>query len=207
MNFSVRFSKITCAAVLLAVFAGCGSRASEDDAASTATDPSSSTVAETPSGTPTETPSSPATETPSSPATESPSSTVTERPGGNTLSIGETADDGQAMIVSASDVDEPTSPVASELRDPQSVDAFVADMDPRLAEQVRAAVKRVQTEQNMMGDSILYGSVVSVGCEEPVAVTLKQTPAGLETTAMVPKTDVQCLVPVTSVAIFYLTYR
>ena len=121
------------------------------------------------------------------------------------MSVGDTADPDQALIITASNVDEPITPLASELVDDQAVDAFVTDMDPHLAGDIRSTVKQVRVQ--MRGDSTVYGSVVAVGCVEPVAVSWKITPDGIETTADVPKSNVQCLVPVTSVAIFYIVYR
>ncbi len=116
------------------------------------------------------------------------------------MSVGDTAEPDQALLISASNVDEPTTRLATELGDGDAVEAFVADMDSRLADDVRTGVDEVQVPSG----SALYGSVVAVGCDKPVAVVWKETPEGIETTATVPKSNVQCLVPVTSVAIFYI---
>lgn len=156
--------------VLLAAATGCGSLAGEDEPSS-ATDPSSR-----------------ATGTPSS---ASDSST-------QTLSVGDTVKAGQALIVSTSNVDEPTTRLASALVDEQAVETFVADSDARLADDVRAAFEDVQVPE----DSTLFGSVVAVGCDKPVAVSWQKTSDGIEATAQLPKSGVQCLVPVTSVALF-----
>ncbi len=189
----------TCA-VLLVTATGCGSRVEEGQSPSSASD-SPSSASESPSSA-SESPSS-ASESPS--PSESPSETpqtgtsLSRR----TLIVGDTVEAGQAIVVSASNVDGPTTPLASPLNDDQAVNTFVASLDARLGSEVRAALEEVQVQ----GDSVLYGSVVAVGCDTPVAVVWKETPEGVETTAEMPKSTVQCLVPVTSVAIFVIYYR
>ena len=54
----------------------------------------------------------------------------------------------------------------------------------------------------MPAGQTLMGAVVSVGCDEPTGIELTQTFEGYEVTAQVPKSEVQCLVAVTSVALF-----
>jgi hypothetical protein len=78
------------------------------------------------------------------------------------------------------------------------VGKFVATMEARLAEDVRAAVRATQVP----ADSTLFGAVVSVGCQEPTAIAWSTTFDGIEVTPTLPKSEVQCLVPVTSVALF-----
>jgi hypothetical protein len=112
--------------------------------------------------------------------------------------IGETVEPGQAVIVSASNVDGETSTTASALVDDQSLDAFVATMDPRLATDVRAAVEAA----SVPAGSTLFGAVVSVGCDQPTSIEWSTTFDGIEVTPTLPKSGVQCLVPVTSVALW-----
>jgi hypothetical protein len=130
-------------------------------------------------------------------ATESPT-TESSRGSGGQLAIGETVEPGQAVIVSASNVDGDTSTLASALVDDTAVGKFVATMEARLAEDVRAAVRATQVP----ADSTLFGAVVSVGCQEPTAIAWSTTFDGIEVTPTLPKSEVQCLVPVTSVALF-----
>jgi hypothetical protein len=132
-----------------------------------------------------------------SPTSDSPTSDSSRGSGGQ-LAIGETVEPGQAVIVSASNVDGDTSTLASALVDDTAVSKFVATMEARLAEDVRAAVRATQVP----ADSTLFGAVVSVGCQEPTAIAWSTTFDGIEVTPTLPKSEVQCLVPVTSVALF-----
>jgi len=157
--------------LLLATATACGSTAEEGDQPTSATDSSAS-------------------------ASES-SSSSSESSGGE-MPVGDAVQPGQALIVSTSNVDVETTPLATALVDAQAVDTFVADTDPRLAADVRAAVKGVQVPAG----STLFGSVVSVGCDKPVAVSWETTYEGIQATAEIPKSSVQCLVPVTWVALF-----
>jgi len=112
--------------------------------------------------------------------------------------IGETVEPGQAVIVSASNVDGETSILASALVNDKALGKFLATMEARLAEDVRAAVRATQVP----ADSTLFGAVVSVGCDRPTAISWSTTFDGIEVTPTLPKSQVQCLVPVTSVALF-----
>lgn len=169
-----------CCTLLLVAAAGCGSQA--DDDSGTATDPSTSETTPTDTSTP-----SP------SPGDESTSSGS----GGNFV-VGETVEPGQAVIVSASNVKVETTPRATALVNDEAVDAFVAALDRQLAADVRTAVQAAKVP----ADSTLFGSVVSVGCETPSSVDWISTFDGIEARATLPKPGVQCLVPVTSVALF-----
>ncbi len=162
-----------CAVLLLSAAAGCGSETGDSDDSATATDTSSETEMET--------------------ATTDPSEGA-----GASLPVGDTVTPDQAMVVSASNVDAQTATRASALVDDQAVNAFLSGVDARLASEVRAAVAQVEVP----ADSTLFGAVVSVGCETPTAVDWVTTFDGIEVTPTVPKTGVQCLVPVTSVALF-----
>lgn len=161
-----------CCMLLLAAAAGCGSSDGDSADPGTATDASESTPTEAPSD----------------------SSTGS----GGHFVIGETVEPGQAVIVSASNVDGETSKLASALVNDKALDKFLASTDGRLAGDVRAAVRAVQVP----ADSTLFGAVVSVGCDEPTGISWATTFDGIEVTPMLPKSEVQCLVPVTSVALF-----
>lgn len=167
-----------CAVLLLSAAAGCGNEADSEDPG-TATDTSSET---------------PTTET----TTADPDTSDSSTGSGASVLVGETVEPGQAVIVKASNVDGETATRASALVDDKAVDAFLSATDARLAADVRSAVKAVQVP----ADSTLFGAVVSVGCDTPTAVNWVTTFDGVEVTAEVPKSGVQCLVPVTSVALF-----
>ena len=112
--------------------------------------------------------------------------------------VGKTLEPGQALVVSASNVDGESARRASALVDDQAINEFLSATDGRLAHDVRAAVKEAQVP----GDSTLFGAVVSVACETPTSITWTATLGGIEVTPTLPKPGVQCLVPVTSVALF-----
>ncbi len=169
--------------LLLATVAGCGSNG-DDSAPTTANDASASTPGS---------PSTPDSPSESSSATDSPSEAS-----GATLPVGDAVEPGQAMVVGVSNVDGTTTELASPLVDAEAVDSFLVDADPRLADEVRAAVEVAQVPPG----STLFGSVVAVGCDEPTAVSWELTFDGVQARARLPKSTVQCLVPVTSVALF-----
>lgn len=168
-----------CAVLLLSAAAGCGSEAGDGDDPGTATDTSSET-------------------TTTDPSTADPDTSDSSTGAGGKLPVGESVEPGQAVIVKASNVDGQTATRASALVDDKAVDAFLSTTDARLAADVRSAVSAVQVP----ADSTLFGAVVSVGCDTPTAVTWATTFDGIEVTPTVPKSGVQCLVPVTSVALF-----
>lgn len=172
----VALSVAGCALLLAA--AGCGSETGDDSG--TASDPSTSEATKT--GTPEPAPS---------PGEESTGS------GGN-LTVGEVVEPGQAVVVSASNVKVEAAPRASALVDDEAIDAFVASLDAQFGADVRTAAAKVQVP----ADSTLFGSVVSVGCETPSTVDWVSTFDGIEAQATLPKPGVQCLVPVTSIALF-----
>ena len=168
------------ACTLLLAAAGCGSETGDDSG--TASDPSTSEPTKT--STPEPSPS---------PGDESTSSGS-----GGSLTVGDVVEPGQAVIVSASNVKVEAAPRASALVDDEAIDAFVASLDERFGTDVRAAATQVQVP----ADSTLFGSVVSMGCETPTSVDWVSTFDGIEAQATLPKPGVQCLVPVTSIALF-----
>lgn len=172
-------------ALLLAGVTGCGSD-SEDPG--TATDTSSETTTADPGTDPSS----------ADPESSDPETSDSSTGSGASVPVGETVEPGQAVIVKASNVDGEPATRASALVDDKAVDAFLATTDARLAADVRSAVKQVQVPAG----STLFGAVVSVGCDTPTAVDWVTTFDGIEVAAQVPKSGVQCLVPVTSVALF-----
>jgi hypothetical protein len=165
------------ATLLLTTVAGCGSEGGDSD------DPGAGAATDTASSEPT---------TPETPTSDSSTGS------GGQFVVGETVEPGQAVIVSASNVDGDTSTLASALVNDKALGKFVATMEARLAQDVRAAVRATRVP----ADSTLFGAVVSVGCDTPTAISWSTTFEGIEVTPTMPKTEVQCLVPVTSVALF-----
>ncbi len=165
--------------LLMSALGGCGSQS--DDSPSSAQDPSDSTGS-----------------TGSIEPSPSSEDSATARASGARLAVGDQVKAGQAVIVSVSNVKAPITPLASALPDDKSVDMFLDSLDPRLGADVREAITAAQVPAG----SVLFGSVVAVGCDQPLAVEVATTFEGLETTGVMPKSGVQCLVPVTSVALF-----
>ena len=157
--------------LLLTTSSGCASSGNESDGPTRATDSSAS-------------------------SSDSPGSASEGAAG--TMPVGDTVEPGQALVVSVSNVDEQTSPLASALVDNRAVDTFLDGTDARLAAEVRTAMKDVQVPAG----STLFGSVVAVGCEVPASVSWESTFDGVRASAQLLKSSVQCLVPVTSVALF-----
>lgn len=87
------------------------------------------------------------------------------------------------------------------------VEELVAGLESGMPAQVRRAVRRERqrpaVQEVLAGGAALYGAVVWVGCETPDAIVVQRGEAGLEVRAVVKaKGTVQCLAPVTSVAVF-----
>ena len=84
------------------------------------------------------------------------------------------------------------------LVDAAALRKFVAPFGADLGPQVRMAVRETEVPPGQT----LMGAVVAIGCDEPTGIELVQTFDGYEVTGIVPKSGVQCLVAVTSVALF-----
>jgi hypothetical protein len=83
-----------------------------------------------------------------------------------------------------------------------AVSEFVGQFNDRptgraLAEQVRDAVAGASAGS----DRTLLGAVVSIGCEAPTGVRVEHRDGPRIVPTGMPKSDVQCLVPVTTVAV------
>jgi hypothetical protein len=118
--------------------------------------------------------------------------------GGAGLPAGDAASTTSARIVSVSNADGDVTPVAVPLDDPASLRRFVAPFGADLGPRVRAAVRDTEVPPGQR----LMGAVVAVGCDEPTGIELTETFDGYEVRGIVPKSGVQCLVAVTSVALF-----
>lgn len=103
-----------------------------------------------------------------------------------------------AQIISASNADGEADPRPVPVGDPASLDDFVAPLGADLGPRVRTAVRRAEVPAGQT----LMAAVVAVGCDTPTGIELVQTFDGYEVTPVLPKSGVQCLVAVTSVALF-----
>jgi hypothetical protein len=114
------------------------------------------------------------------------------------LPAGDTATTTTARIITASNADGETSPRPVPVGDPASLRDFVATMGADLGPRVRAAVRQTDVPPGQT----LMGAIVAVGCDEPTGVEVVQTFDGYEVTPVLPKSGVQCVVAMTSVALF-----
>lgn len=121
---------------------------------------------------------------PSSPSSPSESATVAPAP---------------PLLLSGSDGGGRVDPAATPLPDETATTAFVAGLDDGLAGQVIEAAAGFDVP---VGQE-LYGAVVAIGCTPPEAVTLSGSADAVRITAEKLEKDpqVQCLVPVTTVAL------
>jgi hypothetical protein len=121
--------------------------------------------------------------------------------GGSTLLVaGETPSTTTTRIISASNVGGAVDPRPVPVQDAASRDELLAPLGADLGRRVRAAVRQTEVPDGQT----LMAAVVAVGCDEPTGIELVPTSDGYEVTGVVPKSGVQCLVPVTSVALFLI---
>lgn len=179
-------------ALAAAVLAGCG-QSDGSGSADTATEPTTSTSASD-EGTPGPGDSSSATGGGGDTSTQGDTSTG----GGAVLVAGDTASTSTTLIVSASNADGEVTPQPVPLTDRAAVEDFTATFGADLGPQVEAAVR----DTDVPDGQTLMGAVVAIGCDEPTGIELTKTFEGYEVKGIVPKSGVQCLVAVTSVALF-----
>ena len=168
--------------------AGCSSDGGDDtatdpDAASSTSSPTESASSSTPSQTPSETPG------------QSPGDAGTVE----TIDVIGSAGVTQASLVHATDVGGSASTLAFVLDTDQAVDDFVGQFDPAFAAPLGAAIA---AEAGLAPEATPYGATVNVGCDAPRAVAIEAGEAGLEVVPRLPKSNVQCLAPMTYVVVF-----
>lgn len=155
-----------------------------DDGGDTATDPDASSS--TPS--PTQDTSTPS---PSEPAPDPGTAATIEAVGSAGVS--------QATMVHATEVGGSASTLAFVLDTDQAVDDFVGQFAPSFASPLGAAIG---AESGLAPDATPYAATVSVGCEAPRSVAIDAGEAGFEVVPKLPKTNIQCLAPMTYVVVF-----
>jgi hypothetical protein len=105
---------------------------------------------------------------------------------------------GEVVFVSESAVGGSVSTTATPLEDEQSVSEFAEQFeDPRMGARLAEEVAKIDVPD---GDA-LVAAVVAVACDAPTEVSVEATPDGVEVSSPPVKTDKQCLVPVTTVAL------
>ena len=120
----------------------------------------------------------------SSEPTETPSATVAE----NDL----------LALVSESDVGGEVSPEAVPLDSPTAIADFSAQFDD---ERMGASISTALAATPVPDGLTVVGAVVAIGCEPPTEVEIETGPEGVRISAAPVKSDQQCLVPVTTVAL------
>ena len=103
----------------------------------------------------------------------------------------------EAVVVSGSEVGGEVSPLAFPLQSSQEREDFGAVFQRGFGAEVARAASGVRSR----GTST-WGAVVAVACEGPTSVRIDAGEAGYEVTPTLPKSTVQCLVPVTYVVVF-----
>jgi hypothetical protein len=156
-----------------------------DDGGDTATDPGAS------SSTP-----SPTDETPSA----EPSSTPPADGGtAETVEVVGSAGVTQATMVHATQVGGSASTLAFALDTDQAVADFTDQFDESFAEPLGAAIG---AEAGLAPEATPYAATVAVGCDAPRSVAVDEGEAGFEVVPKLPKSNVQCLAPMTYVVVF-----
>ena len=108
------------------------------------------------------------------------------------------AQPGLLTLVSQPDVGGQVDPLATSLERPDDVAAFTeAFTDDRM----RVALERALARADVPDGQVAGGAVVAVGCQAPTEVEVETTAEGVTVTAAPVKGSVQCLVPLTTVAV------
>ncbi|WP_374457367.1 hypothetical protein [Nocardioides sp.] len=171
--------------VLATTLTACSGDDGGDD---TASDPaaSSSTSPDAPTETPTETPTE-------SPEPESGSAS------GESLTATGSAGVTEAVVVSGTEAGGSVSEMAFALDTDQAKADFASQFDRGFGD----VVSQTATEQAQQApDSTPYAATVAIGCEGPRSVAIEAGEAGFQVVAKIPKTNKQCLAPMTYVVVF-----
>ena len=101
-------------------------------------------------------------------------------------------------LVSESDVGGEVSPEAAPLDTPTAIADFSAQFENgRMGASISAALAATPVPDGLT----VVGAVVAIGCEAPTEVEIETGPEGVRISAAPVKSDQQCLVPVTTVAL------
>jgi hypothetical protein len=137
-----------------------------------------------------------------SPSSPEPTSGTTSTPAtpGSEGPVPVTGDAGveTAVVVAASEVGGEVSPLAFPLGTRAERQDFTGTFERDFGSEVARAVRDLDAGEG----TLPWGTVVAVGCEGPTSVRIDAGEAGYEVTPTMPKSTVQCLVPVTYVVVF-----
>lgn len=189
MNSSPRLSGSRSAAALLAVVLASGLAACSDDGGEdTATDPAASS-------------SSPSSSSPSDEPSDEPTSSTPESGSGSQATIPAIGSAGvtEATLLSQTEGGGSASAMSFALDTDRAVSDFVAQFDGSFNRTVSDAATEVAQQHP---DATAYGATVSVGCKPPRSVTIDAGEAGFDVIPKLPKSNVQCLAPMTYVVLF-----
>ena len=102
-------------------------------------------------------------------------------------------------LVSASNAEGSVSPHAVVLDSQKAIEDFTRQFS---GDQMGQALTRQYARADLPKDEVMLGAVVDVSCEPPSDVQVEKTKKGIEVTATTKVSkNVQCLVPVTTVAL------
>ncbi len=101
-------------------------------------------------------------------------------------------------LVSASNAEGSVEPRAVVLDSQKAVEQFASQFS---GDQMRNALSKEYARADLPKDEVLLGAVVDISCEAPSDLQVEKTKRGVEITATAKASKVQCLVPVTTVAL------
>ena len=101
-------------------------------------------------------------------------------------------------LVSGSNVDGTVSPRAVVLDDKKALQEFAGRFS---GERMGTALSKEYARANLPKDEVMLGAVVDVSCNPPSELQVEKTKRGVEVTATTKASKVQCLVPITTVAL------
>jgi hypothetical protein len=101
-------------------------------------------------------------------------------------------------LVSASNAEGTVSPRAVVLDNQRAVEGFARQFS---GDQMGNALARQYTRADLPNGEVMLGAVVDVSCQPPSELQVEKTRRGIEVTATAKASKVQCLVPVTTVAL------
>jgi hypothetical protein len=104
----------------------------------------------------------------------------------------------QIALISVSNAEGSVSGEATVLDGQQAVDEFASQFS---GSQMATALNRAYQKADLSEGEVMVGAVVDVSCQAPTDVDVAHTKDGVSITADPVKSKVQCIVPVTTVAL------
>lgn len=104
----------------------------------------------------------------------------------------------QIALISVSNAEGSVSEEATVLDSQQAVDEFASQFS---GSRMATALNKAYQKADLPAGEVMVGAVVGVACQAPTEVDVAQTANGVTITADPVKSKVQCIVPVTTVAL------